>query len=178
MQDKIAVLKLEKEDIQKYNIEIQSQLKAIEKAKKDIISIDKALDEVRSTRNILEAQISTAITLNNLIIKKQMEMVKQYLNRVEIVFSKVDRNTGEIKDDYKILYDGKEFNLLSLSEKIRASLEISSLINKIVGLNAPTFIDNSESITHYNNSFENQVILTKVVKKKELTINSNLKLVV
>ena len=113
-----------------------------------------------------------------MIVKKQMDMVKSYLNRVKIVFSKVDEETGEIKDDYKIFYDDKEFNVLSLSEKIRATLEISNLINKIVGLNAPTFIDNAESITHYNDEFDNQVIIATVVKDQELFIKRKLKLVI
>ena len=71
---------------------------------------------------------------------------------------------------YKIFYDGKEFNVLSLSEKIRATLEISNLINKLVGLNAPTFIDNSESITHYNREFDNQIILAKVVENQKISV--------
>lgn len=177
LQEKISRLKLEKEDIQKNNYEVQTKRKAVEKAKQDIEVINKALDEVKGTRIILNNQISTATSLNNLIIKKQMEQVQEYLDRVELVFFKVDKTTGEIKDDYKIFYDGKEFNVLSLSEKIRATLEISNLINKIVGLNAPTFIDNSESITHYNNKFDNQVILAKVVEGQALFVNKGLELV-
>mgnify|MGYP003302315934 FL=1 len=176
LQEKISRLKLEKEDVQKNNYEVQTRRKAVEKAKYDIEIIEKALEEVKGTQIILNNQISTATSLNNLIIKKQMERVSQYLDRVELVFSKVDKTTGEVKDDYKIFYDGKEYNVLSLSEKIRATLEISNLINKMVGLNAPTFIDNSESITHYNNNFDNQIILAKVVEGKELHINNELSL--
>ena len=60
---------------------------------------------------------------------------------------------------------------ISLSEKLRASLEISNFINEKVGLNGPTFIDNSESITHYNNEFKNQVIFSKVVEKERLRLD-------
>ena len=170
IQEKISRLKLEKEDIQKTNYEIKVKRKAIEKAKNDIDVINKGLEEIKSTQIILNNQISTATSLNNLIIKKQMEMVSEYLDKVRLEFSKIDKTTGEIKDDYKIFYDNKEFNVLSLSEKIRATLEISNLINNIVGLNLPTFIDNSESITHYNKEFDNQVILAKVAEKQELKL--------
>lgn len=170
IQEKISRLKLEKEDIQKINYEIQVKRKAIEKAKNDIDVINKGLEEIRSTQIILNNQIYTATSLNNLIIKKQMEMVSEYLDKVRLEFSKIDKVTGEIKDDYKIFYDNKDFNVLSLSEKIRATLEISNLINNVVGLNLPTFIDNSESITHYNKKFDNQVIFAKVAEKQELKL--------
>ena len=170
LQQQITALKLEKEDIQRNNYEVNTRRKAAEKANEDLRLIENALAEVMANQIILNNQIATATSLNNLIIKKQMEMVSGYLDRVELVFSKVDKETGEIKDDYKIFYDGKEFNVLSLSEKIRATLEISNLINKLVGLNAPTFIDNSESITHYNREFDNQIILAKVVENQKISV--------
>ncbi len=170
LQEKISRLKLEKEDIQKYNFEIIAKQDAVKKANSDIELIDNALEENDRTQSILKNQISTATSLNNLIIKKQIESVSKYLDRVELIFSKIDIATGELKDDYKILYDGKEYNMLSLSEKIRATLEISNLINKVVGLNVPTFIDNSESVTHYNKEFNNQVILAKVVEGSKLKL--------
>lgn len=178
LQEKIASLKLEKEDIQKNNYEVKNRIANVEKANSDIIIFEKALDEVKNEKEKLKNQVLVATSLNNLIIKKQVDMVRKYLDRVYIVFSKVDKTTGEIKDDYKIYYDEKEFNVLSLSEKIRASLEISNLINRIVGLNIPTFIDNSESITHYNNKFDNQIILSKVIPNKELSVSDELDLVV
>lgn len=178
LQEKIVALKLEKEDIQKNNYEVKNKISNVEKANSDIIIFNKALEEIKNEKELLKSQVLVATSLNNLIIKKQMDMVSQYLDRVYIVFSKVDYTTGEIKDDYKIFYDEKEINVLSLSEKIRASLEISNLINKIVGLNIPTFIDNSESITHYNNKFDNQIILSKVIPNKELSVNDELELVV
>ena len=168
--EKISLLKMEKEDMQKHNFEIKAKKGAIEKAKNDIEVLKKAIDEVDNTQMILKNQVSTAISLNNLIVKKQIEMVSEYLDRVELIFSKVDKATGEIKDDYKLLYDGKEFNVLSLSEKTRAILEISNLMNKIVGLKIPTFLDNAESITHYNCKFDNQVIMAKVVEKQALKL--------
>ena len=178
IQNKISILKIEKESIQKYNYDLENQKKTVDKANNDIVVFSKALEEIRNEREILKTQIAVATSLNFMIVKKQMDMVKSYLNRVKIVFSKVDEETGEIKDDYKIFYDDKEFNVLSLSEKIRATLEISNLINKIVGLNAPTFIDNAESITHYNNEFDNQVIIAAVVKDQELFIKRKLRLVI
>lgn len=170
LREKISRLVLEKENIQKNNYEVKTKKMSLEKSKKDMETIDKALNEVIATQLILKNQITTAISLNYLIIRQQMDMVKEHLNKVEIVFSKVDKDTGEIKDDYKVFYEGKEYNVLSLSEKIRAVLEISRLINNVVGLNIPTFIDNSESITHYDSNFDNQLILAKVVERENLKL--------
>lgn len=178
IKQQITKLKMDSDDIQRHNYSVDLQLKEKEKAEKNLEVFNKALIDINNEKEMLKAQIQVAGSLNNLIIKKQMDTVKEYLDRVKIVFSKIDMTTGEIKDDYKILYDDKEFNLLSLSEKIRATLEISNLINKIVGLNVPTFIDNAESITHYNHEFSNQVIIATVVKNKKLIVENNLKLVV
>ncbi len=170
LNEKITKLKLEKEEIQKFNYEIQANKKAKEKAKEDLKLLNKSLEENRNEKEMLKMQIEVAKSLNMKIIEKQIEMVKEYLDKVKLVFYKVDQDTGEIKDDYKMLYEDKEYNVLSLSEKLRASLEISNLINEKVGLNGPTFIDNSESITHYNKEFKNQVIFAKVVEKEKLRL--------
>ena len=161
---------MEKDEIQKYNYEIQAQKNAAQKARQDLEILNKALEENRNTKEVLKTQIEVAKSLNMRIIEAQMDMVKDCLDKVKLIFYKVDSDTGEVKDDYKILYENKEFNVLSLSEKIRASLEISNLINKKVGLNGPTFIDNSESVTHYNRQFENQVIFAKVVQEQKLRL--------
>lgn len=178
IRDKIASLKLEKDEIQRYNYEVKNNIKLVERANENIKTFEKKINEIEESQKELKEQILVATSLNNLIIKKQIDIVSEFLDKVFIVFSKVDESTGEIKDDYKIYYEGKEFNVLSLSEKIRATLEISNLINKIVELKIPTFIDNSESITHYNKKFDNQIILSKVVKNKELSINNRLELVI
>lgn len=174
MQQNITKLKLEKEDIQKKNYDVANRREIVNKAKQNIITFENEIKEIDEEIKKLSSQILVATTLNNLIIKEQLNIVSEYLDRVNLVFSKVDKTTGEIKDDYKIFYEEKEFNVLSLSEKIRAALEISNLINKIVGLKIPTFIDNSESITHYNNKFDNQIILAKVSKNKELSVKNEI----
>lgn len=170
LNEKITKLKLEREEIQKFNYEIQVNKKSKEKAKENLKILNKALEENRNEKEMLKMQIEVAKSLNMKIIEKQMKMVKEYLDKVKLVFYKIDLDTGEIKDDYKMLYEDKEYNVLSLSEKLRASLEISNLINEKVGLNVPTFIDNSESITHYNSEFKNQVIFSKVVEKERLRL--------
>ena len=170
LSEKITKLKLEKEEIQKFNYEIQANKKAKEKAKEDLKLLNKSLEENRNEKEMLKMQIEVAKSLNMKIVEKQMEMVKECLDKVKLVFYKVDQGTGEIKDDYKLFYNDKDYNVLSLSEKIKASLEISNLINERVGLKGPTFIDNSESITHYDKEFKNQVIFAKVVEKEKLRL--------
>lgn len=172
LKSKILKLKFEKEEIEKVNFQIKAKIQSIEKAKKDINDLQKATLEIKNIRNILKNQIEVAKSLNIRIVEKQMKMVSEYLDKVKLAFYKIDVDTGEIKECYKILYDNKEYNVLSLSEKLRASLEISNLVNKRVELKAPIFIDNSESITHYDKEFDTQVIFAKVVENKELELVS------
>lgn len=173
LKSKILKLKFEKEEIEKRNFQIKTKIQAIEKAKIDVDNLKKAIEEIKNTRNILENQIEVAKSLIIRIIEKQMKMVDEYIDKVRIVFFRIDKETGELKDDYKIMYDNFSYNSSSsCSNRRKALIEISNLINKRVGLKAPIFIDDSELVTRYG-EFDNQVIFIKVNKdKKELELVS------
>ena len=104
------------------------------------------------------------------MIDEQMKKVRQYLDKVTIEFSKVDEETGEILDIYNIKYNGREYEKLSRSYKLRADLEIAQLINKVTKINSPIFIDDAESITDIQTSIESQIIISIVLKYNELEI--------
>ena len=80
LQQQITALKLEKEDIQRNNYEVNTRRKAAEKANEDLRLIENALAEVMANQIILNNQIATATSLNNLIFKKLLEMVSGYLD--------------------------------------------------------------------------------------------------
>jgi len=99
-----------------------------------------------------------------------MKHANRYLNKVSIEFSRLNEGTGEIEDIYQVKYDGRNYEKLSKSYKMRADIEIANLINKITKINTPMFIDDIESITNINLTSNTQTILSIVIKYNELEI--------
>lgn len=117
-------------------------------------------------------------------LKKQIANMAQYvskraellfsqlkMNRVEISLYDVVKTTGEVKDAFKFTYNGRRYDRLSLSEKIRAGMEVSELIKRLTGRNYPVFVDNMESVDDLANVRPTgQVILAKCMKGAELSV--------
>lgn len=63
------------------------------------------------------------------------------------------------------------YDWLSLSEKIRAGMEVSELMKRLTGRNYPQFVDNMESVDDLANVRPTgQVIMAKCVSKAELSV--------
>lgn len=75
---------------------------------------------------------------------------------------------GEVKPSFEIEMDGKGYRKLSLSEGIRAGLELRDVLSQQSELIAPCFIDNAESITTFKQP-NGQLIISRVVAGQELT---------
>ena len=93
------------------------------------------------------------------------------MNRVEISLYDVVKTTGEVKDTFRFTYNGRRYDRLSLSEKIRAGMEVSELMKRLTGRNYPQFIDNMESVDDIANvKPSGQVIMAKCVHGAPLSI--------
>ena len=83
----------------------------------------------------------------------------------------VVKSTGEVKDTFKFTYGGRRYDRLSLSEKIRAGMEVSELMKRLTGRNYPTFVDNMESVDDLANVRPTgQVIMAKCVSNAPLQV--------
>lgn len=108
-----------------------------------------------------------------LYVGKRAELTFSQLkmNLVEIALSEVVKSTGEVKDVFKFTYGGRRYDRLSLSEKIRAGLEVSELVKRLTGRNYPVFIDNMESVDELANVRPTgQIIMAKCVRGAALTV--------
>ena len=93
------------------------------------------------------------------------------LNRVSISLYEVSKTTGEVRDVFKFNYEDRPYVILSLSEKIKAGLEVSELLKKIAGINCPGFIDNGESVPVIDNVRPSgQTFISQVVKNEQLRV--------
>ncbi len=167
---KSRVLELDQEErkIFAHNSNIEVLQKQNEKIKHDIEKSKKGIENSRLKMAELKIAIDAGKQYNSIKLKRQSEIIGKYLNKVELQFEKLTTD-GEIKEDFKILYEGREFNKLSNAEKIKAGIEMSNFIANIMNLHFPMFIDNSESITEIQ-ELETQMIMAKVVEGKELEV--------
>lgn len=170
IKEQIDYLRKEKSEIDLKNREISLRHNQIMDAKSKLEALGKREEEINCQIEKDNRQLKIAIRLNLLMIDEQMKKVRQYLDKVTIEFSKVDQETGEILDIYNIKYNGREYEKLSRSYKLRADLEIARLINKVTKINSPIFIDDAESITDIQTNIESQIIISIVLKYNELEI--------
>lgn len=93
------------------------------------------------------------------------------MNKVEISLYDIVKTTGERKDAFKFTYGGRRYDRLSLSEKIRAGMEVSELMKRLTGRNYPVFVDNMESVDDLANVRPTgQVIMAKCVSGTPLSV--------
>lgn len=93
------------------------------------------------------------------------------MSHTEIVLTEVIKTTGEIKDCFRFSYDGRDYKCLSLSEKVRAGLDVSMLLQRLSGRNYPIFVDNGESICSFGKvQLSGQVMISKVVNNQTLQV--------
>ncbi len=93
------------------------------------------------------------------------------LNWVSISLYDVVKTTGEVKEAFRFTYNGRRYDRLSLSEKIRAGMEVSELMKRLTGRNYPVFVDNMESVEDLANVRPSgQVIMAKLVPGAALSV--------
>lgn len=93
------------------------------------------------------------------------------MNRVAISLYDVMKTTGESKDTFRFTYNDRRYDRLSLSEKVRAGMEVSELFKKLTGRTYPTFVDNMESVDDLANVRPTgQLFMAKCVSKADLTV--------
>lgn len=167
---KIDELQKEKNDILFHNQEVKIKMKSVQDAKTALNTCGKAQEEILQELELNKEQRKIANKLKILVIEKQKEKIKQYLNKVNIEFSKVVKSTGEITECCNIQYEGRDYKKLSKSQQARACLEISNVFNNISGIKAPIFFDDAESTTDIQEIPGTQLIISLVIKYNKLEI--------
>lgn len=150
--------------------ELESKLSALNE-----IASAQTPDFDREIREAQEAIGKIKRTMTNVIlyVSKRAELTFSQLkmNRVEISLYDVVKSTGEVKDTFKFTYSGRRYDRLSLSEKIRAGMEVSELIKRLTGRNYPVFVDNMESVDDLANVRPTgQIIMAKCVSNAPLQV--------
>jgi len=164
----IATFETGEKEVMSFNASIDAAIKQNEKVVKDQEQNELDIKNTKNKIEQLKLAIDAAKQYNSIKLKKQSEQIKPYLDKVVIQFEKITKE-GELKDDFKIVYEDKEFNKLSASEKIKAGLEIANLLINIQNLHFPIFVDDTESINIVP-ELETQMIKARVTLDKEIKV--------
>ncbi|MDK8641308.1 AAA family ATPase [Niallia taxi] len=162
-------------------IDLQSQIEPIEKeiAKHReyeyyLKQVEQASAEEKECLELLNESIFILDTIKDFKAKEaelQGEKVQALFTTLSVRLFKKNKTDGEIKPDFEIEMDGKPYSKLSLSETIRAGLELRDVLSEQSELIAPVFIDNAESITRFKEPI-GQLITCRVVAGQELKIKA------
>ena len=150
--------------------ELESKLSALnEMASAQTPDFDREIREAQEAIGKIKRTMTNVI----LYVSKRAELTFSQLkmNRVEISLYDVVKSTGEVKDTFKFTYSGRRYDRLSLSEKIRAGMEVSELIKRLTGRNYPVFVDNMESVDDLANVRPTgQIIMAKCMSNAPLQV--------
>lgn len=157
----IYSLENEQREVEAFNKNRQQAIEQNDKNKQEVEAAKAELATFEPLRQKLNQDIERAKKFNATKLRMQGEFIGQFLDKVNVQFQKIVKTTGEVKDDFKLQYEGRDFNLLSTSERIKAGLEISNLLMNATGYVYPVFVDNAESIVDIP-QLSTQMIAAKV----------------
>ena len=125
----------------------------------------------QANANIAEIKRKMADVIAYISKRAELTFSQLKMNRVEISLYDVVKSTWEVKDTFKFQYGGRRYDRLSLSEKIRAGMEVSELMKRLTGRNYPVFVDNMESVDDLANVRPTgQIIMAKCVSGAALQV--------
>jgi DNA repair exonuclease SbcCD ATPase subunit len=159
IQEKINEIEFE---IRKSN-QFENLKKEVEQAEKEEKATLESLNESIFILDSIKAYRSKEAEL-------QVKNVQALFETLSIKLFEQLKN-GELKPTFEIEMDGKPYSKLSLSESIRAGLELREVLSKQSELILPVFVDNAESITKFKEP-TGQLIISMVVAGQELKIET------
>lgn len=149
--------------------QVRADIAAIEKTTPAANDLDGQLKATRA--EIDQCKLKLQYLAQYISKRAEMTFSALKMNRVEISLYDVVKSTGEVKDAFKFTYNGRRYDWLSLSEKIRAGMEVSELMKRLTGRNYPQFVDNMESVDDLANVHPaGQIIMAKCVSRAELSV--------
>jgi DNA repair exonuclease SbcCD ATPase subunit len=168
----LDIVKAEYDKVIRQNEALRSEKKKYEVSVVSLEASKQNMEKLSAKRYQINRSITALSQYNSIKADLQYDTVRGSLKNVSIRLQKIVPSTNELRDCFEILYKGRELHVISTSESIRAGLEISALINSRTNLKLPVFIDNAESITHYEKP-PVQIFEAKVAKDIDIIVSPN-----
>lgn len=166
LEDKIRLGNLSEEEFSELT-ELRKQADAYAKEVELLCEADKIPEKITAIEKSLADNKKRSADIQSLIHaagefaakKAEITLSQLKMNCAAIKLLDVVKTTGEIKNVFRFTYDGKDYRWISTSERLKAGLEVSKLLQRLTGLVYPTYIDNAECITTKLEQVNGQVIL-------------------
>ncbi|MEK4581820.1 AAA family ATPase [Bacillus sp. FSL R12-0074] len=129
--------------------------------------LQKEIDEAASTQEKIRKEKNESLAIIDAIKDFRTKRSELMVSKIQSLFTNIDvqlyetLKNGEERATFEILMDNKPYSRLSTAEKIKAGLELVEVLSKQSQLVVPCFVDNAESILHFEKPV-GQLIVAKV----------------
>ncbi|PZN25917.1 MAG: hypothetical protein DIU71_19090, partial [Proteobacteria bacterium] len=161
----------QRQQVHRLQVELRERILAErEAARERVREAEEAIAEMEAQIGRLRQQLDALRAYIYKHAELQAGQLAEHLRRVSVQLHEIVKTTGELKPVFRLRYDDLPYPVLSTSEKIRAGLEIASLVNRLTGVDYPVFVDNAESLTHFERPEASQVFVARVAAGEPLTV--------
>ncbi|QQZ64612.1 hypothetical protein JI735_33725 (plasmid) [Paenibacillus sonchi] len=115
-----------------------------ERWSKELVRIQKEIDDSTIERDRLLRDISCIQAFMLQYAQLQVEAANRRLNLAEICLTVRSGSDGEVILHHRLLFNNREYYLLSNPEKFRCAFELSNLAKIMLGISIPIFMDDGD----------------------------------
>ncbi|GMA59332.1 hypothetical protein GCM10025858_38350 [Alicyclobacillus sacchari] len=140
-----------------------AQLRAYEQAKEHFTQAQEDLQATEEHLEDLKQKLQALQEFRFEYLRAQHEKLNGLFRHVAIHLMDVNKETGEVRETFRIEWKDRPYRLLSYSEKIRCDIEIGRALAQAKGEAMPVYVDNAESVQHLmDETFSGQVMAAYV----------------
>lgn len=140
-----------------------AQLKLYERAQQSIQEIEKDRAGEENMLFNLQEQVKALNAFKAAYVRLQHDKLNSHFKHVTIQLMTHNKETGETRADFTVMWKKKPYKTLSHSEKIRCDIEIGRVISAPRLEAMPVFVDDAESVQDlWSEQFSGQVIAAYV----------------
>ncbi|SDW97606.1 exonuclease SbcC [Alicyclobacillus hesperidum] len=140
-----------------------AQLRAYEQAREHLAQVQKDIEVTREHLQGLKKRLQALQEFRFEYLRAQHDQLNGLFRHVSIHLMDANKETGEVRETFRIEWKGRPYRLLSYSEKIRCDIEIGRALAQAKGETMPVYVDNAESVQRLmEETFSGQVIAAYV----------------
>lgn len=136
-------MELLRQEKQKLDAKISFRVR-VDYFSKEFARILKEIEDSKKERDRLLLDISCIQAFLLQYAGLQVDAVNRHLNHAEICLTIRKGNDGETSLHHRLLFNQKEYYLLSNSEKLHCAVELSTLAKTMFGFSIPIFLDDGD----------------------------------
>ncbi|KPV45679.1 AAA family ATPase [Alicyclobacillus ferrooxydans] len=133
-------------DEEQLKIAHEAMRRTVQMAKENIAQTKQCMVEERTHLEALRRKLKALQDFRFEYVRAQHDKLNGLFGHVRIHLMDPNKETGEIRESFRIEWKGRPYRLLSFSEKIRCDLEIGRVLAEARGEVIPVYIDNAESV--------------------------------